>query len=99
MLDYVFDIDMSFYFYLYIYIFIHIFIYTYIGFLDSSVGKESACNAGDSSSIPGLERSTVEGKNLPTQVFWPGELHGLYSPCGHKELERTARLTFWGFLW
>ena len=27
------------------------------GFPDSSVGKESACNAGDPSSIPGLGRS------------------------------------------
>ena len=25
-----------------------------MGFTDSSVGKESACNAGDPSSIPGL---------------------------------------------
>ena len=28
------------------------------GFRDSSVGKESACNAGDPSLIPGLGRST-----------------------------------------
>ena len=28
---------------------------------DSSVGKESTCNAGDPSSIPGLGRSTEEG--------------------------------------
>ena len=31
------------------------------GFLDSSAGKESAYNAGDSSLIPGLGRSTGEG--------------------------------------
>ena len=31
-----------------------------ICFPDSSVGKESTCNAGDSSSIPGLGRSTGE---------------------------------------
>ena len=31
------------------------------GFPDSSVGKESACNAGDPGSIPGLGRSTEEG--------------------------------------
>ena len=24
-------------------------------------------------------------ERLPTPVFWPGELHGLYSPWGHKE--------------
>ena len=22
-------------------------------------------------------------------MFWPGELHGLYSPWGHKELDTT----------
>ena len=31
------------------------------GFPDSSVGKESTCNAGDPCSIPGLGRSTGEG--------------------------------------
>ena len=30
-------------------------------FLDSSIGKESTCNAGDFSSIPGSERSAGEG--------------------------------------
>ena len=34
---------------------------------DSSVGKESACNAGDPGSIPGLGRSTGEGKGYPLQ--------------------------------
>ena len=36
-------------------------------FPDSSVGKESACNVGDLGSIPGLGRSTVEGKGCPLQ--------------------------------
>ena len=31
------------------------------------VGKESACNAGDPSSIPGLERSPGEGKGYLLQ--------------------------------
>jgi len=31
------------------------------------VGKESACNAGDPSSIPGLQRSPGEGKGYPVQ--------------------------------
>ena len=35
------------------------------GFPDSSVGKESACNAGDLGSIPGLGRSPGEGKDYP----------------------------------
>ena len=32
-----------------------------MGFPDSSVGQESACNEGDSGSIPGSGRSTGEG--------------------------------------
>ena len=35
-----------------------------VGFSDSSDGKESACNAGDPSSIPGLGRSPWEGKGF-----------------------------------
>ena len=31
-----------------------------LGFPDNSVGKESTCNAGEPSSIPGLERSAGE---------------------------------------
>ena len=34
---------------------------------DSSVGKESACSAGDPSSIPGSGRSTGEGIGYPLQ--------------------------------
>ena len=33
----------------------------------SSVGKESACNAGDLGLIPGLGRSPGEGKGYPLQ--------------------------------
>ena len=33
----------------------------------SSSGKESACNAGDLGSIPGLGRSPGEGKGHPLQ--------------------------------
>ena len=40
------------------------------GFPDSSVGKESACNEGDPSSIPGLQRSTGEGIGYPLQYSW-----------------------------
>ena len=32
-----------------------------LGFSHSSVGKESACNAGDPGLIPGLGRSPIEG--------------------------------------
>ena len=38
-----------------------------MGFPDSSVGRESACNAGDLGSIPGLGRSPGEGKGYALQ--------------------------------
>ena len=41
-----------------------------MGFPDSSVGKESTCNAGDGGSIPGSRRSTGEGIGYPLQYFW-----------------------------
>ena len=46
-----------------------------MGFPDSSVGKESACNPGDPSLIPGLRRSAGEGKGycwnwITPQVPW-----------------------------
>ena len=62
----------------------------WLGFPGGSAGKESACNAGDLGSIPGLGRSPGEGKGYP--VFWPGEFHGLYSPWGCKEPDTTEWL-------
>ena len=41
-----------------------------MGFPNSSVGKESTCNAGDPSLIPGLGRSTGEGIGDPLQYSW-----------------------------
>ena len=41
-----------------------------MGFPDSSVGKESARNAGDPSSIPGSGRSPVLGIGYPLQYSW-----------------------------
>ena len=38
-----------------------------MGFPGTSAGKESACNAGDPSSIPGSERSPQEGIGYPFQ--------------------------------
>ena len=45
-----------------------------VGFPDSSVGKESACNAGDLGSIPGSERSAGERIGYSLQL--------LGFPCG-----------------
>ena len=42
----------------------------FIGFTHSSVGKESACNAGDPGLIPGSGRSAGEGIGYPFQYSW-----------------------------
>ena len=42
-------------------------IYFGVSFPCGSAGKESACNAGDLGSIPGLGRSLGEGKGYPLQ--------------------------------
>ena len=36
----------------------------------------------------------LEKGRLPTPVFWPGEFHGLYSPWGHREMNRTRLSDF-----
>ena len=40
------------------------------GFPDSSVGKESACKAGDPGSVPGSVRFAGEGMGYPLQHTW-----------------------------
>ena len=42
----------------------------FLGFHGGSAGKESASNAGDLGSIPGLGRSTGEGIGYPLQNSW-----------------------------
>ena len=63
------------------------------GFPGGSAGKESACNVGDLSLIPGLGRSPGKKKVIPTPVFWPGEFPGLYNSWGLKELVMTEWLS------
>ena len=41
-----------------------------VGFPCGSAGKESACNVGDLSLIPGLGRSPGEGNSYPLQYSW-----------------------------
>ena len=58
--------------------------------------KESACNARDRSSIPGLGRSPGEGNGYPLQYSCL-KFHGQRSLAGcnswcHKELDRTEGL-------
>ena len=62
----------------------------YSGFSGGSDGKESACSAGDPSSIPGLRRFPGEGNGNPLQDSCLEISHGQrslagYSPWGHKE--------------
>ena len=59
---------------------------------DSSVGKESACNARDSGLIPGLGRSPGEGKGYPLQY---SVLENSMDYClrGCKESDMTERLS------
>jgi len=52
------------------------------GFLHSSVGKESACTAGNPGSIPGSGRYPGEGNGNPLQY-----------PCLENPIDRGAR---WG---
>ena len=49
------------------------------GFAGGSDGKKSACNAGDSGSIPGLGRSPGEGNGDPLQY-----------PCLENSMDRGA---------
>ena len=120
-------------------LFFNTFWYLFIAFIPfphSSVGKESTCNAGDPSSIPGSGKSPGEGLGYLLQYSWtslvaqlvknppamwetwvwslswqdPLEkwksthssiLDWIYSPWGHKELDRTEQLSlhFTSFLW
>ena len=58
-----------------------------MGFPCSSVGEESACNAGDLGSIPGLGRFPGEGNGNPLQYSclenpmdrgaWQATVHGV----------------------
>ena len=61
-----------------------------------SDGEESACNAGDPGSIPGLRRSPGEGNGYPIPL--PGEFHGQRSLGGYssqdpKESDKAEQLT------
>ena len=69
-----------------------------LDFPSGSNSNESACNAGDPGSIPGLGKSAREGNGNPIPGFLPREFHGQrslagYSPWGHKESDTTERLT------
>ena len=61
-----------------------------MGFPRSSVGKESACNAGDLGLIPGLGRSPGKGNGNPLQYSClesPMEI----GPCRQATVHGAAR--------
>ena len=61
------------------------------GFPDSSAGKESSYNTGDS----WVGKISWRRERLPTPIFWPGEFHALYSPWGHQGVGQDwATFTF-----
>ena len=45
----------------------------------------------------GWEDSLEKGKATHS-VFWPGEFHGLYSPWGRKESDKTELLSLFLFV-
>ena len=66
-------------------------------FPGSSPGKESTCNAGDPSSMPGLGRSPGGEHGIPLQYSCLENPHGQrnltgYSPWGCKESNTTEQL-------
>ena len=58
----------------------------------SSAGKESACNAGDLSSIPGLGRSLGEQIGYPLQYSWVSLVAQMNAPA---MLETWVRSLGW----
>jgi len=55
-----------------------------LGEVCSSIGKDSACSAGDLGLIPVLGRSSRRRKWQPTPVFLPGKSHGQRSSAGYS---------------
>ena len=51
-------------------------IHTWLSFPGGSDGKESACNVGDLDSIPGLGRTSAEGRGKPLQYSCLENPHG-----------------------
>ena len=62
------------------------------GFLGGSNDKESACNAGDLGSIPGLRRSPGEGYGNPFQYSYLENPHGQRSLAGCCPRGRKQRV-------
>ena len=72
--------------------------YIYIGFPSNSVGKESACNAGDPGSICGSGRSPGEGNGHPPQYSCLGKSmdrgHGGLQSMGFQRVRHNCATNF-----
>ena len=71
----------------------------YVTSVSGSDSKESACNEGDSGSIPGSGRSLREGNGNPVQYSCLEKsidrgAEWASSPWGRKESDMTERLHF-----
>ena len=62
------------------------------GFLDSSIGKESTCSAGNPVLIPALGRSPGEGKGYPLQYSGLENSMDCISPAAAKSLQSCPTL-------
>ena len=67
----------------------------FLGFPSGSPGKESACNAGDLGLIPGLGRSSGEGKGYPFQ--YSGLLENSMDCKVHGVVKSWTRLSDFHF--
>ena len=66
----------------------------FVVILDSSVGKEFTCNAGDPGSIPGLGRSPVEVMGYALQYSWASLVAQLV-----KNLPAMQETWVWSLIW
>ena len=69
-----------------------------LGFPGNSTGKESACNAGDTSLIPGLGRATGEGIRYPLQYSWASlmaQLKRICLQCRRLQFDSWVRKIHW----
>ena len=69
--------------------------YSAFRFPDSSIGKESACNAGHPSLITGLGRFAGEGIGYPIQYSWASHSSILGLPYGSAVKESACNAGDW----
>ena len=71
-------------------------------FPSGSVGKETACNSGGPSLIPGLGRATEEGISYPLQYSWASLMAQLIKnlpAMWEKEMATHSSVLAWRIPW